>query len=58
VDGHAPLSAAMNRARLVQGEIMAGLGAQQDENLLQRALSLAPQPEKKPRVHGSSTTTA
>ena len=40
VDRHAPLDPAVDRARLVLGKIMAGLGAQQDEDLFQRALGL------------------
>ncbi len=40
VDGHAPLDAAVDGARLVLGKVVAGLGAQQDEDLLQRVLGL------------------
>ena len=36
VDGHAPLDAAVDGALLVLGKVVAGLGAQQDEDLLQR----------------------
>ena len=38
VHRHAPLDAAVDRAWLVLREVVAGLGAQQDENFLQRAL--------------------
>src|ERR1019366_8569839 len=40
VNGHAPFDAAVDRAWLVLGKVVAGLGAQQDEDLLQRALGL------------------
>ena len=40
VDGHAPLDAADDGVLLVLGEVVAGLGAQQDEDLLQRVLGL------------------
>ena len=40
VDGHAPLDAADDGVLLVLGKIVAGLGAQQDEDLLQRVFGL------------------
>ena len=40
VDRHPPVDAAMHGARLVLGEIMAGLGAQQDEDFAQGVLGL------------------
>jgi len=40
VDGHAPLYPAVDRILLVQGEILTGLGPQQDEDFLQGALVL------------------
>ena len=43
VDRHPPVDAAMHGARLVLGEIMAGLGAQQDENFAQLVHGLAGQ---------------
>jgi hypothetical protein len=36
VDGHAPLDAAGDGALLVMGEVVTGLGAQQQEDLFQR----------------------
>ncbi len=40
VDGHAPLDAADDGVPLVLGKVMTGLGAQQQEDLLQRVLGL------------------
>ena len=40
VHGHAALDAAVDGARFVLGKVVAGLGAQQDEDLLQRVLEL------------------
>ena len=38
MNGHAPLDAAMDGARLVLGKVVAGLGAQQNEDLFHRVL--------------------
>jgi hypothetical protein len=37
--GHAPLDATVDGARLVLRKVVAGLGAQQDEDFLQRPLA-------------------
>ena len=44
VDGHAPLDAAVDGALLVLGKIVAGLGAQQEEDLLQRVSRIGRRP--------------
>ena len=40
VDAHAPLDPAVDGVLLVEGEVVAGLGAQQDDDFLQGALRL------------------
>ena len=44
LDGHAPFDPPVEGARLVLGEVVAGLGAQQDEDLFQRILSVGADP--------------
>ena len=51
VEPHAPLDAAVDRARFVEREIVAGLGAEKDENFLQGILRLG-------RGHGLEAGTA
>ena len=46
VDGHAPLDAAVDRALLVLRKIMAGLGTQQDKDLLHRVSGLGSREER------------
>ena len=37
LEPHSPLDAAVDRAPLVEGEVVAGVGPEQDEHLLERA---------------------